>query len=116
MVELLVIADDFTGALDTGVQFAEAGAATEVIVNDVIVPSDLSKQVETLVIDTESRHLCAENAYQIIYQIVSLSKRYGVPYIYKKTDSGLRGNIGAELTATLNASQKMFLPFVPAYV
>ena len=59
MVELLVIADDFTGALDTGVQFAEAGAATEVIVNDVIVPSDLSKQVETLVIDTESRHLCA---------------------------------------------------------
>lgn len=115
MVELLVIADDFTGALDTGVQFAEAGAATEVIVNDVIVPSDLSKQVETLVIDTESRHLCAENAYQIVYQIVSLSKRYGVPYIYKKTDSGLRGNIGAELTATLNASQKMFLPFVPAY-
>ena len=28
MVKLLIIADDFTGALDTGVQFAVSGAAT----------------------------------------------------------------------------------------
>ena len=31
MVKLLIIADDFTGALDTGVQFAARGAATRVI-------------------------------------------------------------------------------------
>ena len=31
MVKLLIIADDFTGALDTGVQFAARGAATRVV-------------------------------------------------------------------------------------
>ena len=31
MVKLLIIADDFTGALDTGVQFSAHGAVTSVI-------------------------------------------------------------------------------------
>ena len=31
MIKLLIIADDFTGALDTGVQFAARGAATRVV-------------------------------------------------------------------------------------
>ena len=34
MLLLLIIADDFTGALDTGVQFAAYGAATRVMVKD----------------------------------------------------------------------------------
>lgn len=33
MVRLLIIADDFTGALDTGVQFATRGATTRVVTN-----------------------------------------------------------------------------------
>ena len=33
MVKLLIIADDFTGALDTGVQFAAGGAETRVVNN-----------------------------------------------------------------------------------
>ena len=33
MVKLLIIADDFTGALDTGVQFAAGGAETRVVTN-----------------------------------------------------------------------------------
>ena len=32
MIHLFVIADDFTGALDTGVQFASYGAATKGVV------------------------------------------------------------------------------------
>ena len=31
MTQLLILADDFTGALDTGVQFASTGAVTRVI-------------------------------------------------------------------------------------
>ena len=31
MITLLIIADDFTGALDTGVQFAAAGAGVRVV-------------------------------------------------------------------------------------
>lgn len=33
MIRLFVIADDFTGGLDTGVQFAEKGIPTRVITN-----------------------------------------------------------------------------------
>ena len=36
MLLLLIIADDFTGALDTGVQFAAYGAATRVMVKDQV--------------------------------------------------------------------------------
>ena len=32
MISLLMIADDFTGALDTGVQFAASGVETRVVV------------------------------------------------------------------------------------
>ena len=34
MVKLLILADDFTGALDTGVQFAACGIPTRVVVRD----------------------------------------------------------------------------------
>ena len=33
MILLLIIADDFTGALDTGVQFAARGVSTRVLVD-----------------------------------------------------------------------------------
>ena len=35
-------------------------------------------------------------------------------YIYKKTDSGLRGNIGKELEAALAAGGEEYLTFIPA--
>ena len=35
MIQLLMIADDFTGALDAGVQFASHGAKTTVITDTV---------------------------------------------------------------------------------
>jgi D-threonate/D-erythronate kinase len=38
----------------------------------------------------------------------------GVKFFYKKTDSTLRGNIGAELHALLVATRASFIPFVPA--
>mgnify|MGYP000093217377 CR=1 FL=1 len=39
----------------------------------------------------------------------------GVFSIYKKTDSALRGNIGAELSALLKTSGERQLPFLPAF-
>ena len=42
-------------------------------------------------------------------------KKAGIPYIYKKTDSALRGNIGSELEAACQASKDKFLSFIPAF-
>lgn len=113
---LLIIADDFTGALDTGVQFAAHGVRTQVIVNPLVDDVDFTAgEAKVLVVDTETRHLPAAKAYDIVAGLATQALRAGVRYIYKKTDSALRGNIGAELAALLEASGCDHLPFLPAF-
>ena len=113
MVKLLIIADDFTGALDTGVQFAARGAKTRVVAD---ANYDLAKaEADVLVLDAETRHLPPEEAYKLVYRVASAAKEAGIPHIYKKTDSGLRGNIGCELSAVMDALKAESLPFIPAF-
>lgn len=114
MIKLLILADDFTGGLDTGVQFASRGVPTCVITDpaaDYLSEADSS---EVLVVVAETRHAAPEKAYQTVYDAVRRGIGAGIPFIYKKTDSALRGNIGAELTAVLEASGENLLPFIPA--
>ena len=54
MLKLLVIADDFTGALDTGVQFAKLGIETIVSTDINIKEKDITDEAEILVINSES--------------------------------------------------------------
>lgn len=113
MILLLIIADDFTGALDTGVQFAACGIPTRVVVDPEIDFASIHAKV--LVVDTETRHLPAGQAYEIVSKLTRRACAAGVSFIYKKTDSALRGNIGAELGAVLKASGRKQLPFLPAF-
>lgn len=115
MIQILMIADDFTGALDTGVQLASTGAKTRVITSS---PSNLRencRDAEVLVVDAETRHLPQQEAFDVVKGIVRQAIQMGIPHIYKKTDSALRGNIGAELEAVMQASGEKQLPFVPAF-
>ena len=64
MILLLIIADDFTGALDTGVQFAAHGIRTQVVVDPQVDFSDHDAKV--LVVDTETRHLPPKEAYDVV--------------------------------------------------
>lgn len=113
MLLLLILADDFTGALDTGVQFAARGIPTRVIVGDKV--DFASPDAQVLVVDTETRHLPPEQAYAVIARLTVGAVESGVPFLYKKTDSALRGNIGAELSALLTTSGQRQLPFLPAF-
>ncbi|MBT9780098.1 four-carbon acid sugar kinase family protein [Clostridium sp. MCC353] len=116
MVRLLIIADDFTGALDTGVKFAEEGAVTKVVAGTGWDFSHMGDEApEVLVVNAETRHLTAGEAYQVVYRIIKKAKDAGVECIFKKTDSGLRGNIGSELAAALEASGEPVLHFIPAF-
>lgn len=115
MIRLLVIADDFTGALDTGVQFVACGAATRVVTDRETPLAQYQEACQVLVVDTETRHVSAEEAYGAVAKIGAQAAALGIPYIYKKTDSALRGNVGAELTALLDASGQEQLPFLPAF-
>ena len=115
MVKLLVIADDFTGALDTGVQFAASGAETRVVTNIEYDFSRTGREVQVLVLVAETRHVKWEEAYRMVYGIAKRACESGIPYLYKKTDSALRGNIGSELKAVLDAAGKHTFHFLPAF-
>ena len=112
--KLLILADDLTGALDSGVQFA--GKGDKVIVRTGWEGAfEHSEEADVLVVDTESRHIAKEDAYDMVYRLTKEALAAGIRTIYKKTDSGLRGNVGAELKAVLDASGAERLEFVPAW-
>lgn len=114
MLKLLIIADDFTGALDTGVQFSKQGAKTLVTTDPKIDFASLGNDIEVLSVDTESRHITPGAAYERVFELAERAHSFGVSCIYKKTDSTLRGNIGAELEAISRACGETVM-FVPAY-
>lgn len=114
-MELLILADDLTGALDTGIQFVAAGASTRVVLDPHYDLRQVDPDVQVLVVDTESRHIAQEDAADLIRGIVRQAVELSVSCIYKKTDSALRGNVGAELGAALEASGADQLHFIPAY-
>ncbi len=111
MIKILIIADDFTGALDTGVKFAAKGAKTKVMTRwDDSFVEDPS---EVLVLCVPSRHETPEGAYNMVREVVEKADGK-VGTIFKKTDSVLRGNLGSELTAVLEGSSEDQLFFIPA--
>lgn len=85
MRKALVLADDLTGALEAGVLLADAAVAVQA------APGS-----PAAVIDTESRHVDPGEARR---RVAGWIEQIPAELIYKKTDSTLRGNIGAELSA-----------------
>ncbi len=101
-MKMIVIADDFTGANDTGVQLAKKGARTEVMLNTSQKPS---RRADVLVINTESRALSATDAAQSVRDALApWCQENAALLVYKKIDSTFRGNVGAEVTAAMQAS------------
>lgn len=101
MPHLAIIADDLTGANDTGVQFAKYGLRTHVVISAAgssILPDD----ADVIVMNTDSRGLNPQSAYDRVAQAACLLRSSSIPVIYKKIDSTLRGNLGAEIDAVLD--------------
>ena len=113
--KLLIVADDLTGGLDTGVQFTRQGIQVRVVVDPDPSGKWTRTAAQVLVAVSETRHMPPGDAYETVYRIISAGRQAGIPYFYKKTDSALRGNIGAELGAALKASGAEVLSFLPAY-
>jgi D-threonate/D-erythronate kinase len=110
---LLVIADDLTGALDVGVRFAQRGLPTRVVpcVKQI---SQAEAGIATLVVNTESRHMVAADAARTVGWLADWARKRNIPYIYKKTDSVLRGNIGPEIKAVMDVYGRPMM-FIPAF-
>lgn len=115
MLKLLIIADDLTGANDTGAQFAKKGIPVFVMTEAKNGAPALWNNYPVIVANTESRHVVPDEAARRVKKIVELGLDVGVTHFYKKTDSSLRGNIGSELEALMIATGRRLLPFIPAF-
>ncbi len=114
MIEILIIADDETGMLDTGAPFAQRGIRTEALLHNPTVEELRESKATVAVINTESRHIPPREAYKRVYEIARTGAEAGVKILYKKTDSVLRGPVGAELGALADALNGE-VHFFPAY-
>ncbi|MEK4176588.1 four-carbon acid sugar kinase family protein [Aeribacillus sp. FSL K6-2848] len=113
MNKLAIIADDLTGASDSGVQFARKGLATQVLFDLTGLSS--VRDIEAIVVDTDSRSLPALDAYRRVQNAAKLLQEMGFRHLYKKIDSTLRGNIGAEIDAIYDTIKPTFMIIAPGY-
>jgi D-threonate/D-erythronate kinase len=108
--QLLAIADDLTGALETGAKLAAQGIDCAVSVNGRL------PDTRALVVNAGTRHLPAGAAALKIRSIVDeLSARGPVPDVFLKTDSTLRGPIAESIEALLKAFPDRKVVYAPAY-
>lgn len=112
---LMVIADDITGAFDTGVQFSNQNARVRVALGAAIGANAFAKETDVLIVDAETRHLPETGAEAETRRIVRLALQNGVERFYIKTDSGLRGNIAAAFEAVMGETGAMFAAYAPAH-
>ena len=115
MIKVFIMADDFTGALDTGVQFSNYGVNTVVTSDLEFEFNETTDQIEVLVFNTETRYLNKYEAYEVIKKIAIKAKEENIQYIFKKVDSALRGNVASELKALSDVFEDVLIPFIPAY-
>lgn len=115
MLQLIIFADDFTGALDTGVQFSKLGIRTKVTTDIQLDFSDIEENIRVLLIDTESRYRSYSASYELMHDLVQKARRANIPYIYKKIDSALRGNISSEIKAIWDVYQDVGVSVIPAF-
>lgn len=115
MDRLLIIADDFTGALDTGIQFTKMGIRARIVTDYRYDFSQLRPGDALLSVNTDTRPLPPQEAYQRVYELAANARKAGFQHVYKKTDSGLRGNIGIELKAVMDAYGQKSMAFIPAF-
>jgi uncharacterized protein YgbK (DUF1537 family) len=112
--KIAVLADDLTGANDTGVQFAKQGLKTIVLMSADQSPWNLDADV--VVVDTQSRALPPDAAYEQVAKTALLFKdRSRFQAIYKKIDSTLRGNIGKEIDAVMDVCGQEMAIVAPAF-
>jgi uncharacterized protein YgbK (DUF1537 family) len=96
MSRLGIIADDLTGALDTGVQFVRSGLETVLLLSP-----RYALPVQVQVISTNSRDADVATARQ---QAAKAAERLRGRLVFKKIDSTMRGHVGPEIEAVLRVS------------
>jgi len=101
MRQILIIADDLSGAADCGMACAGSGLHTVVMLGNSVNAVD----ADVLSVDADTRGLDPKRA---VWETAMLMRRYmssREQVVFKKLDSTLRGNVGPELAAVLTTQR-----------
>ncbi|HEY4389274.1 MAG TPA: four-carbon acid sugar kinase family protein [Ktedonobacteraceae bacterium] len=108
-----VVADDLTGAADTTLAFWQHGFATFILLDETdgaFLDGDA-----VITIDTDSRHTSPHESGARVTDAVRRLQAMGVDCFYKKIDSTMRGNPGAEIEAMMHAANTTHAVICPAF-
>jgi len=105
-----IVTDDLTGAADSAARCLPSGLRARVSIG-----GDASAWYDVEAFDTDTRHLPPAMAGEIVAGVVEHCLRMGAVEVYKKVDSVLRGNVGAELEATMRAAGAELVLLCPAF-
>jgi uncharacterized protein YgbK (DUF1537 family) len=99
MLKTVIIADDLTGANDTGAILAQDGFK----VGTILKTSDMDKfkNFDVLCISTNSRGMQPDDAYEKVKNAANLFENKEDLFFSKRIDSTLRGNVGAEIDSII---------------
>lgn len=114
MPKIAVIADDLTGANDTGVQFSKFGLASVVFIDALLQP-DIAEKADVIVLDTDSRAISAQEASLRVTAACRKLLEQNIKYVYKKIDSTLRGNLSSEIAAACAVLKPDLTIIAPAF-
>ncbi len=106
-LRVLVIGDDLTGSNATGALFARFGMRTMTVHGGAALPD-----IEALVVNLGNRHAPPQEARAAVKATIEAAGH--VPLVVKRVDTTLRGNVGAETDAAIEALSVRAL-VVPAF-
>lgn len=106
---IVVIADDLSGAAELAAVARGFGLRSE-----VHVKFDPKTDADVVAIDTDSRSLTPEKAAKRVRSLMGKVAKAAPDWIYKKTDSVLRGNILTEIETICEVSDLSRCLFIPA--
>jgi D-threonate/D-erythronate kinase len=111
-LQLAVVADDLTGALDTAAPFAARGLRTIVVADPSELKDALAENFDVISLTTLSREVEPEEAARRVAEaVVALPPDVR---LFKKIDSRMKGNLEAELSA-LPPQELLVVPGIPEF-
>jgi uncharacterized protein YgbK (DUF1537 family) len=113
-LQVAIIADDLTGALDTGTPFVEAGLSVAVAIDIEALAEALACSPDVLVVNTASRALSGDEAAARIDAVAAAILAETSLILFKKIDSRLKGNVAAESIALASATDRETITVAPA--
>jgi len=106
---IAVIADDLTGAAEIGGIALRHGL--RVVMDTKVHRHD---KIDVMIVATDARSKNEKEAQDLIFQVTKELINLRPDFIFKKTDSLLRGNVAEELLAQMHASGKNKVLLIPA--